>query len=149
MPVAGFAYSFANEELLKFSHPTGFDEFSGSVKDMMQPLVFQPGENWHYGVSMDFAGLLVEQVTGLSLNDYFHKHIFEPLGLENISMFPNADMKKRLAHMHQRTADGSLYARDHVLRKPLVVEQSEVKDVHNTGGAGCFSTPSDYGRRLQ
>ena len=148
MSAAGFAYSFANEDLLKFSHPVGLDEFSGSVKDVMQPLVFEPGEHWHYGVSMDFAGLLVEQVTGLSLNCYFHKHIFEPLGLENISMFPSADMKKRLAHMHQRKVDGSLYTRDHLLRKPLVVEQSEIKDVHNTGGAGCFSTPSDYGRTL-
>lgn len=36
------------------------------------------------GVNIDFAGLAVERLTGLSLNDYCHKHIFEPLGLRSI-----------------------------------------------------------------
>lgn len=130
-----------------FSHPIGFDEFSGNIKDILQPLVFQPGEGWEYGVNIDFAGLALERATGLSLNDYCHKNIFEPLGLKNISMFPTAEMKKQLAYMSHRNKDGSLIARDHLLRKPLVVESSEIKDVLNSGGAGCFAKPSDYTRK--
>lgn len=61
-------------------------------------------------------------------------------------MFPTEDMKNRLAYMHQRRHDGSLIPRDHLLRKPLVVEASEASSVFNSGGAGCFSTPSDYSR---
>lgn len=144
---AGFGYTFFNNELRDFSHPIGFDEFSGHIKDILQPLVFQPGEGWEYGVNIDFAGLALERATGQSLNDYCHKNIFEPLGLKDISMFPSADMKKRLAHMNHRKHDGSLIGRDHLLRKPLVVEPSEVKDVLNSGGAGAFSTPSDYARK--
>jgi CubicO group peptidase (beta-lactamase class C family) len=86
------------------------------------------------------------RLTGLSLNDYCTKNIFEPLGLKSISMFPTADMKKKVAFMHQRKPDGSLIGRDHLLRKPLVVESSGVKDVFNSGGAGAFSKPSDYAR---
>ncbi|KAL1598465.1 hypothetical protein SLS59_006749 [Nothophoma quercina] len=141
---AGFGYTFFNERLRDFSHPTGFDEFSGHIKDILQPLLFQPGEGWEYGVNIDFAGLALERVTGLSLNDYCHKNIFEPLGLKNISMFPTAEMKHQLAYMNHRNKDGSLIARDHLLRKPLVVESSEVKDVLNSAGAGCFAKPSDY-----
>ncbi|OAL46781.1 beta-lactamase/transpeptidase-like protein, partial [Pyrenochaeta sp. DS3sAY3a] len=141
---AGFGYTFFNNELRDFSHPIEFDEFSGHIKDILQPLVFQPGEGWEYGVNIDFAGLALERVTGLSLNDYCHKNIFEPLGLKDISMFPSTDMKRRLAHMNHRKHNGSLIGRDHLLRKPLVVEPSEVKDVLNSGGAGAFSTPSDY-----
>ncbi|KAG9384028.1 Beta-lactamase family protein [Pyrenophora tritici-repentis] len=141
---AGFGYSFFNEDLRNYSHPIGFDEFSGHIKEICQPLVFQPGEGWEYGVGIDFAGLALERVTGMSLNDYFHKYIFEPLGLKNISLFPNEDMKKRLAYMNQRTASGSVIGRDHLLRKPLVAEGSEIKDVLNSGGGGAFATPSDY-----
>jgi CubicO group peptidase (beta-lactamase class C family) len=111
-------------------------------------LTFQPGEGWQYGVNIDFAGLALERLTGLSLNDYCHKNIFEPLGLKNITFFPTADMKKKLAFMHQRKPDGTLIARDHLLRKPLVVESSGVKDVLNSGGAGAFSSPSDYAREF-
>lgn len=114
---------------------------------MMQPLVHQPGAGWEYGVNIDFAGLALQRATGMSLNDYMHKNIFQPLGLKNISMFPTESMKQKLAHMHQRKADGSLIPRDHLLRKPLVVEASEASDVFNSGGAGCFSTPSDYCRK--
>lgn len=144
---AGFGYTFFNERLRDFSAPIGFDEFSGNIKDMLQPLVHQPGEGWEYGVNIDFAGLALERATGLSLNDYLQKNIFQPLGLNNISMLPTEDMKKRLAYMHQRKHDSSLIPRDHLLRKPLVVDASEAPNVFNSGGAGCFSRPSDYCRK--
>lgn len=145
--LAGFGYTFFNHELLNYSHPTGFDEFSGDIKDIMQPLVFQPGEGWEYGVNIDWAGIALERTTGMSLNNYCHKNIFEPLGLKNISMFPTAEMKRKLAFMNHRKSDGSLVARDHLLRKPLVVEPSAVDGVLNSGGAGAFSTASDYARK--
>jgi CubicO group peptidase (beta-lactamase class C family) len=126
----------------------GYDEFSGNIEDMMQPLVFQPGEGWEYGVGIDFAGLALERVTGLSLNDYCHRNIFQPLGLKNISFFPTIDMKRKLAFMNYRKHDGSLIGRDHLLRKPLQVEGSEVKGVFNSGGGGAFAKPSDYARAL-
>ena len=98
-------------------------------------------------MNIDFAGLALERATGMSLNDYCHKNIFEPLGLEKISMFPTVEMKKKLALMNHRKHDGSLIGRDHLLRKPLTVESSEVKSVLNSGGAGAFAKPSDYARK--
>ncbi|KAF7624858.1 beta-lactamase class C and other penicillin binding protein [Aspergillus flavus] len=142
---AGFGYSFFNEKLRDYSKPVGYDEFSGSFYDMLQPLVNQPGERWEYGVNIDWAGLLVERVTGLSLNDYFHQNIFEPLDLHNISMFPNASMKSRLAHMNSRAPDGQLSPRDHLLRRPLIVEDArDIACCFNSGGAGCFAKPQEY-----
>jgi hypothetical protein len=49
---AGFGYSFFNEQLRDHSHPIGFDEFSGHIRDILQPLLFQPGEGWEYGVTI-------------------------------------------------------------------------------------------------
>lgn len=50
---AGFGYTFFSERLRDWSLPTGINEFSGDVEDIKQPLLFQPGEGWQYGVSED------------------------------------------------------------------------------------------------
>ncbi len=52
---AGLGYSFLNPKLLDYRRlqdPTraNFDEFSGDIADIMQPLVHQPGEGFEYGV---------------------------------------------------------------------------------------------------
>ncbi|KAJ5938183.1 hypothetical protein N7454_004525 [Penicillium verhagenii] len=142
---AGFGYSFMNHKLLNYSHPAGYDEFSGDIRDFKQPLVHQPGEAWEYGVNIDWVGVIIERVTKQSLNEYFHKHIFEPLGLTRISMVPTPEMKDNLAYMHQRDMQDKIWPRDHPLRRALQLEtKSEVESYFNSGGAGCFSTPEEY-----
>ncbi|ETI26882.1 hypothetical protein G647_09981 [Cladophialophora carrionii CBS 160.54] len=142
---AGFGYTFFNEGLRDHSKPVGYDEFSGHIKDLVQPLVHQPGEGWEYGVNIDWAGICVERATNMSLNNYFQRHIFQPLGLKNISMFPNAQMKARLAYMNARTPDGQLQPRDHLLHRPLVVEsEQDIATCVNSGGAGAFALPREY-----
>lgn len=144
---AGFGYSFFNNELKAFGNPIGLDELCGLHRDIYaSPLVFEPGTAWQYGIGIDWAGEMVMRVSGLSLNDYMHQHIFKPLGLENISMYPTDDMKANLAHMHARQQDGTLVERDHMLRLPLIIAEEHKNQVFNSGGAGCFARPSDYAR---
>ncbi|KAK9452461.1 beta-lactamase/transpeptidase-like protein [Dipodascopsis uninucleata] len=144
---SGFGYTFFNEKLRDYSKPIGYDEFSGHIYDIKQPLVHHPGESWEYGVGIDWAGFLVEKVTNLSLNDYFQEHIFKPLGITKISMFPTEDMKSNLADMNYRDPNGQLHYNDHILRRPLIVEtEEEKKSCVNSGGAGCFAKPQEYGQ---
>lgn len=146
---AGFGYAFFNDKLRDYNKPIGYDEFSGSIFDIEQPLVFQPGKGWEYGVNIDWAGVLVERSTKLSLNDYMQKNIFEPLNLKNISMFPNPSMKSKLAHMNFRNRDGTLAKFDHIHRRPLIVEgKEEMETCFNSGGAGCFAKPQEYAQIL-
>lgn len=49
---AGFGYTFFHEGLRDYSKPVGFDEFSGHLRDIIQPLVHQPGDGWQYGVAL-------------------------------------------------------------------------------------------------
>ncbi|KAK5141091.1 beta-lactamase/transpeptidase-like protein [Cryomyces antarcticus] len=143
---AGFGYTFFNEGLRDHGRPIGYDEFNMDVKELAtMPLVNQPGSRWEYGTNIDWAGLMVERVSGHGLNDYFQKNIFEPLGLKNINMFPTKEMKAHLATMHQRWKDGSVEERDHLLRKGLIAETDEEKKrVLNSAGAGCFAKPAEY-----
>ncbi|OJJ35374.1 hypothetical protein ASPWEDRAFT_40575 [Aspergillus wentii DTO 134E9] len=140
---SGLGYTFFSDALRDYKKP-GYDEFTGSIEDFLQPLIHQPGEAWEYGIGIDWAGALLERVTGLSLNDYFHQHIFEPLGLKHISMLPTTEMKNNLTFMNQRAADGQLSAREHVLKRALQEETKSDKSYFYSGGAGCFSTPQDY-----
>jgi CubicO group peptidase (beta-lactamase class C family) len=90
---------------------------------------------------------VIERVSGKPLNEYFHQYIFEPLGLTEISMIPTPKMKDRLAYMHQRDSTGRIRSRNHLLRRSLIVDnETDVKSLFNSGGAGCFSTPQDYCR---
>lgn len=92
--------------------------------------------------------MLVERASGQSLNEFLQRNIFEPLGLENISMIPTAAMKANLAYMNQRASNGQLSARDHLLRRPLIVEQpDDIKTCFNSGGGGCFARPQEYCRK--
>ncbi|KAI4256713.1 MAG: hypothetical protein L6R42_006052 [Xanthoria sp. 1 TBL-2021] len=142
---AGFGYSFFNEDLRRWGQPFGCDEFSGLQKDVLgSPLLFEPGTDWQYGVGIDWAGTIVERISGMSLNDYFQKNIFQPLGIKHIGFHPSDDMKNKLAHMHQKDTSGDIRERNHLLRRPLVVEGDDVEKTYNSAGAGCFAQPAEY-----
>jgi CubicO group peptidase (beta-lactamase class C family) len=145
---AGFGYTFFNERLRDYSRPAGWDEFSGFEFDIKQPLAHQPGEDWEYGVNIDWAGKVVERATGLTLDAYCKEHIYSPLELQNISMKPHAEMLRNLAGMNYRGPDGKLSTRDHLLRRPLIPDEENSPQFLHSGGAGCFAKPQDYCRRL-
>ena len=96
--------------------------------------------------NIDWAGIMAERASGMSLNGYCQQHIFAPLGIKEISFFPTAEMKSRLVHMSQRAPDGTLTPREHLLRLPLVTEpgSAEQRSILNSAGAGCFAPPREY-----
>lgn len=147
--IAGFGYSFFNKKLLDSYGPRGLDEFTASYHDFLsQPLVNQPGERWEYGINIDYAGLLLERATGLSLNDYFQQNIFQPMGLHNINMFPTPSMLAHLAYMNTRSpVDGKVHPNlsGHLVRSQLMAQTPQEKQlVFNAGGHGCFAKPGEY-----
>ena len=61
--------------------------YDGTIEDNVKrlasvPLLFNPGERWEYGLSVDVLGRLVEVVSGKPLDEFFRVRIFEPLGHE-------------------------------------------------------------------
>ncbi|KAF2421035.1 beta-lactamase, partial [Tothia fuscella] len=154
---AGFGYEFFDPRIQEFGRNSdveeglgvkgvGYQVFSGDERDILKmPLVNQPGQIWEYGINVDWAGIIVERLTSLTLNDYFQQHIFKPLGLENISFFPSKHMKSNVATMLQRSPDGKTTTRDHLYRRALLAQTDhEKKHIFNSGGAGCFAKPAEY-----
>ncbi|MGO8914528.1 MAG: serine hydrolase domain-containing protein [Stellaceae bacterium] len=99
------------------------------------PLAFDPGDRWEYGINIDWAGKMVEKVSGQRLEGYFHEHIFGPLGMTDTSFKLSPSQRARLVAMHARQADGSL--------KPIDFEMPQEPEFF-MGGGGLYSTGPDY-----
>jgi len=66
------------------------------------PLLFEPGERWHYSTSIDVVGRLVEVVSGQKLEEYFRQHIFAPLKMDDTSYNVPEAKGPRLVAQQQR-----------------------------------------------
>ncbi|OQP67167.1 serine hydrolase [Niastella vici] len=116
------------------------------------PLFHQPGEKFTYGLNTDVLGYLVEVVSGMSLKDFLHKRIFEPLGMKDTYFYLPAAKQKRLAILY--TEDSSTKKAVKMAEK-LSLYGNMYRDYPNmngtyfSGGAGLSSTIYDYAIFLQ
>ncbi len=133
---AGFVYHIWNEQHGRYVETTGFPTImSGKLAALNAPLAFEPGERWEYGINIDWAGRMVETVTGQDLDTFMRKNIFAPLGMHDTGFMPNAEQLSRLVQVHARKPDGSL--------EPIQNTPPAKAEFHAGGGA-LFSTGPDY-----
>ena len=99
------------------------------------PLMFDPGERWQYGPSIDWVGRIVESISGEPLDAYFRKHILDPLGMNDTVVVISPQQRLREASVHRRGPNGS------IAPQPLE-RQSEHPSF--SGGGGIYSTGPDY-----
>lgn len=132
---SGFGYEFLSDNVQKYQAATGTPSIlSASRASLEQPLLFDPGERWEYGIGIDWAGLVVEAVSGRTLGEYLREHVLAPLGMNDTAFVMRDDMRARKAKIHQRV-DGNLVPLDLELPQPPEVE---------LGGAGLYGTVGDY-----
>jgi len=103
------------------------------------PLLHQPGTQWHYSVSTDVLGRLVEVVSGQSLDTFFQTRIFDPLGMDDTTFEVPADAMDRFATSYSMGENGELAVRD---RKQNSSFAAPVRFL--SGGGGLVSTMDDY-----
>ncbi|WP_395714314.1 serine hydrolase domain-containing protein [Reyranella sp.] len=134
---AGFAYDIWKPEIGKYMEAM---EVPGIIscqdKALTLPLLFEPGERWEYGINIDWAGKMVEAVSGQRLGQYMHDNILGPLGMDSTAFRISDAMRGRLAKIHHRGGDGRLTA-DPALELPQEPE-------FEMGGGGLYSTAGDY-----
>jgi methyl acetate hydrolase len=138
---AGFVYDTWNAEMHKYARVSGLPPArTGKLEALTAPLNFDPGARWEYGINIDIAGRMVEEVSGLDLEVYMQKHLFGPLGMPDTSFIQRPEWDSRLGPVHARQPDGSLTP----LPPPPVVKRE-----FYAGGGGLLSTASDYLRFLR
>ncbi|MEK6300070.1 MAG: serine hydrolase domain-containing protein [Acidobacteriota bacterium] len=109
------------------------------------PLNFHPGDAWEYGPGTDVVGALVEKMSGMSLDEFFRKRIFEPLGMKDTHFYLPAEKIGRLAALYQPNAESNNTIK---LTEAPTVESRWVKEPHAlfSGAGGLVSTAADYVR---
>jgi CubicO group peptidase (beta-lactamase class C family) len=109
------------------------------------PLEFDPGTSWNYSVSTDVLGVIVERVSGQKLSDYFHEHIFAPLGMEDTFFHVPVEKSARLPEAYAFHPTEKKMLVDH----PGADSSWAGKHRFESGGGGLASTTADYLRFCQ
>ena len=125
------------------------DEPIAATVSRMASLPFhaQPGKKWVYGYSTDILGVVIERVSGKSLDEYLRTEIINPLGMTNTHFYLPESKQDRLATVYS-LSNGLKRAPD---PGGMVGQGTYVHGPRKSfsGGAGLLSTADDYARFLQ
>ncbi len=133
---SGYGYGMWNEPLARYMELTGLPATSSCENAALRlPLLFDPGERWNYGINIELAGKVLEAVSGRKLGAYLKENLFDPLGMDSTGFHITPSMRKRMARLHERSADGVLTAGDFEVPQEPEFEM---------GGSGLYSTAVDY-----
>src|SRR6187551_2273710 len=112
------------------------------------PLVHQPGERWTYGLNIDLLGYLVEIWSGMTLDEFFSKRIFTPLGMNDTYFNVPPEKAGRLVNYFQEDSLGHLQREGNPLGGLDMTFPIHKKN-YFSGGGGLSSTIIDYAVFLQ
>lgn len=133
---AGFSYEIWNTDMQKVQAAFGIPSVTECKnKALTLPLVADPGERWEYGVNIDWAGKMVEAVSGKKLGVFLKENLFDPLGMTSTAFRITPEMRSRLAGTHLRGPDGKL--------APFAFEIPQEPEFE-MGGGGLYGTVGDY-----
>ena len=156
---AGISYGWGiNEEMWKKIGLHGW-YFADKVQTMKQALApittlpqhAQPGSEFIYGHSTDLLGVIIENISGQSLKDFFENEITVPLGMIDTHFYIPQHKLNRLTAVYNATDNDIKRANDTHTADDFMVSQGHYADGPMkafSGGAGLVSTSSDYAKFL-
>jgi CubicO group peptidase (beta-lactamase class C family) len=146
----GFTYGyFSNTPVDKLQREADVLNLNNTLDEMIKrvaklPLNAQPGSEWHYSISVDIQGYIVQKLSGMPFEEFLEKRIFKPLNMVDTGFYVPADKLKRLAEFYGYGKDGRL----EVVRGGFNHDFS-AKPALSSGGGGLVSTATDYMRFCQ
>ena len=106
------------------------------------PLVYEPGTQWSYSVSLDLLGRIIEVASGQAFERYLQETIFGPCGMADTAFHVPAAKAARLADNHF-VQGGKIVPIDPGAAS-IYLDPPSVP----FGGSGLVSSPLDYDRFL-
>jgi methyl acetate hydrolase len=132
----GLSYWFWSADIDRYERVTGTPNIlPGTMGAFSAPLLFDPGSRFEYGINVDWLGLVVEAVSGESLDAYFKTHITGPLGMDNTTATMTEAQRANSTPIHVRGEDGSWVVTD--------IDWAQEPEFWG-GGHFLYSTPRDY-----
>jgi CubicO group peptidase (beta-lactamase class C family) len=128
---SGIGYSWSDPGLALVQKKTG-------AADLDLPLVNEPGAQWTYGASTRVLGLVIEKISGQTIDKYLEARILGPLGMKDTTYAVPSSKTARVVNRNQR-ADGKITEIPNPDPIPPTIR----------GDGGLYSTAADYGRFVQ
>lgn len=143
---AGFTYGYFGaspvDKLYQQDHPLAKQNLQQAIERLAElPLLYQPGEQWVYSVSVDIQGHIVEKLSGKTLGQFMKERIFDPLGMKDTGFHVPKEKLSRVATIYQGGANG--------LSPTPQDPNISVEPSLPQGGGGLYSTAGDYLRFAQ
>ncbi|KAK4153191.1 hypothetical protein C8A00DRAFT_34080 [Chaetomidium leptoderma] len=148
---AGTGYLYVDEKLHKWAEYTGrklpiplrVSPISGGMSVDSRfgyPLLFQPGEGWIYGSGLDWAGRLVEKLTGQFFDDFVSENVLKPVGVPKggITFHPGRFDTPAIDDL------AGMAARDAKTGKVVFMETELDRDNEGFGGEGLHGGMGEY-----
>jgi CubicO group peptidase (beta-lactamase class C family) len=107
------------------------------------PLIFQPGEDWAYGISTDVLGRVVEVASQQPFDEFLQQRIFTPLDMPDTGFFVPEGKLDRFAAVYNSDGKSELKRGDNTGRANFTEPRAFL-----SGGGGLVSTARDYLRFL-
>lgn len=146
---AGLTYGFSADNPVEVAYQKAklfeskdLSEFSSKVAAL--PLRYQPGTRYQYSVSMDILGAVIEKLSGMPLDQFYHTRVFTPLDMTDTFFEVPADKANRLASDQFWDASSN-----RVMDMPVDQQRRFDKVTLFMGGGGLISTAGDYFRFAQ
>ena len=143
---AGLTYGFEGKSLVKDEYKKnridGVEQTSAEWIEKLSklPLQSQPGSKWEYSIATDVLGVLLERVSGQSLDALLAERIFSPLGMKDTAFSVEPAKQSRIAEPLEI---------DPVLKIKISLNDVRKPPMRFSGGSGAVSTADDYLRFAQ
>ncbi len=115
------------------------------------PLLHHPGEKYTYGLNTDVLGYLVEVISGTTLDEFFKRKIFDPLGMQDTYFNVPAEKQDRIVYTYKLDSVGKLKkaAGTFDVNGNVNIDYPKTGVTYFSGGAGLSSTLYDYAVFMQ
>jgi len=142
----GFLFAHPVDELYRragfeWGVPPGLNlaEVVGRLAEL--PLLFQPGREWNYSMSIDVMGRIIEVITGQPLDVALRELVLEPLGMHDTGFWCPPEHAERLAVLYGAHPGTRLATRLEAAGQAALAQPAAF-----LGGGGLMSTLGDYVR---
>ena len=105
----------------------------------LDPLEFDPGDNFLYSLSHDVLATVIEAASGQRFSDYLRQHIFTPLGLKTMCFVLPEDQKNRQCAQYFYHGET-----DEMELRPAEDNHYRFTPAYESGGAGLIGDVRDY-----
>lgn len=158
---AGFSYNMNAEGFRKARNLTnGKMDTVETIKCIASdPIYFEPGTHWQYGICHDVLAALISVISGQKFRDYVKDNIFEPLNMIDSVYHQTEETLSRTASQYtfvpnsgevldivEAQKNGS--GKRGTFRKQDKGNSHILGEEYDSGGAGIITTMSDYEKLL-